>query len=343
MGSVVRATSDLHLTQRTARWVFEALEVMREDAEKHGGYTVLVGDILDQPETVHMPTWNRLRDILKSFRGRVIVAVGNHDQYHGARNALEGLHGNNVDVISEAQITGVGLVIPYVPPGTFWDTVKRARRAWKADGGSPDVANTWWTHQGWRGSYLNSMKRNTDGLSCARIDAELVISGHYHMPQNLGPIIYCGSPWQTSFAEEGQVKGWLRWDNLDPTSPTVPNRIAFDLTAPRHHTVLWDLRNGDNPKKPEGWRKGDKVRIVVNGTRDDAKRNAEAIEAAGLEGASIVADPTGSKREVIDPNADKREAITQYIDRVYGPEAGLTPEALHEWAGEAGLWSESNK
>lgn len=338
----VRATSDLHLTQRTAPWVFEAIEALREDAEKHGGYTVLVGDILDQPETVHMPTWNRLRDLLRSFRGRVIVAVGNHDQYDGQRNALEALAGDNVEVVSEARITGVGLVVPYVPPAEFWKTVKRARAAWAEDGGDPDVARTWWTHQGWRGSYLNSMKRNTDGLSCKRIDADLVISGHYHMPQNLGPIIYCGSPWQTSFAEEGQIKGWLRWTAFDPSKPLVPVRVPFDLSAPRHHTVLWDLKNGDNPAKPDGYRDGDRVRIVVNGTRDDVKRHTEAVADAGLEGAAIVADPTGSRREVIDHNADQKQALTQYIDRVFGPEAGMTPATLHEWASEAGLWSESN-
>ena len=335
---VVRATSDLHLAQRTARWVFEALDALREDADAHGGITVLVGDILDQAETVHMPTWNRLRDTLQAFRGRVIVAAGNHDQYDGQRNALEALGSASVDVVSDARITGVGLVIPYVPPGEFWETVKAARQSWEGD---PAVANTWWTHQGWRGSYLNSMRRNTDGLSCRRIEAKIVISGHYHMPQNLGPIIYCGSPWETSFAEEGQVKGWLRWEAFDPTDPAVPARIPFDLTAPRHHTVLWDLKNGDKPEKPSSYRDGDRVRIVVNGTREDVKRHGVDIADAGLSGAAIVAYPTASRRGVIDRHAGKADALNQYIDRVYGPEPGMTPLALQEWASEVGLWSES--
>ena len=338
---VVRATSDLHLSQRSSKWVFEALEALRADAASTGGHTVLVGDILDQPESVHMPTWNRLRDVLRSFKGTVIVAVGNHDQYDGQRNALEALEGGSVRVISAAQMTGVGLVVPYVPPADFWKTVKRASAEWVADGGDPEFTRTWWTHQGWRGSYLNNMHRDRDGLSCKQIDADLVISGHYHMPQNLGPIIYCGSPWQTSFAEEGQVKGWLRWDEFDARKPEIPRRVPFETSAPRHHTVLWDVRGGDNPVKPEGYRKGDRVRIVANGTRADVKKAAKAVKKAGLEGASIVADSEGSRREVIDRRAGPIEAAIQYIDRVHGPdEATLTPIALHEWALEAGVWSQ---
>lgn len=343
---IIRATSDLHLTQRTAPWVFEALEQLRADDEKHGGTTVLVGDILDQANTVHMPTFNRLRDVLESFKGCVIVVAGNHDQYgHEGRNALESLHGHSnphsIRVVSEPTVTGVGLMIPYTQPDQFWSAVDKAKAeaATMKDG---DKIKVWWTHQGWRGSYLNNMRRDRDGLSCRRVDAQLVVSGHYHLPQNLGPIIYCGSPYETSFAEEGQAKGWLRWEVSNHRefveNPQVPDRVAYNLTAPRHWTVLWDL-TGEEPKAPKHMKDGDKVRVIVNGTRDEVKKRSKVLKKAGLEGAAIVADVSGSRRRVIDRNTTAQEAVVQFIDRIYGPdEERIHPGNLHLWADEVGLW-----
>jgi len=340
MPTVIRATSDLHLSQRSAEWVFAALEPLRADAEEHGGTTVLVGDILDQPSMVHMPTFNRLREVLQSFKGSVLVVAGNHDQYDGTRNALEALDGGNVTVISEPMVTRVGLVVPYLPPDRFWEAVEALKReATEAQMGC------WWTHQGWRGSYLNNMRRDHDGLSCKRVTAKLVVSGHYHMPQNLGPIIYCGSPYETSFSEEGQRKGWLRWTAKTPRAfaadPGIPERVPFAIGAPVHHTVQWDLQGAD-PKRPKGLKRGDRVRIVVNGTRDEVKKRAQTLKKAGLEGAAIVAEVGGGVREVIDRNSNPQDAVVQYVDRVHGPDPlRIPPVALHLWADEVGLWESS--
>jgi DNA repair exonuclease SbcCD nuclease subunit len=326
---ILRATSDLHLTTRSARWVFEALDALHADDAEHGGITVIVGDVFDQAENVHMPTFNRLRDTLASFRGDVFVTVGNHDQYNGRRNACEALAGGRVRVISETAETEIGLAVPYVPASEFWPEVK-------AHNG--DAHKYWWTHQGWRGSYLNNMVRNRDGLSPANIGADLVISGHYHMPQVIGPVIYCGSPWQTSFAEEGQAKGWLRWATFDPNAPEPPKRIAFETTAPRHWTVEWNPNETEAPQRPEGSRDGDRIRIVTTATRSEVKDRAKAIKRAGLEGASIVAQAAESRRNVIDRTAKPRDAARQYIDRVFGPKTGARPVDLHEWAKDRGVW-----
>ena len=78
---------------------------------------------------------------------------------------------------------------------------------------------------------------------------------------------------------------------------------------------------------------------MATGTRDDVKQRATQIMKAGLEGASIVAQATGSQRHVIDRGSTPIDAALQYIDRVHGPDIGpISPIALHEWALEAGLW-----
>ena len=262
---IIRATSDLHLTQRSAVWVFEALEQLRADDEEHGG---------------------------------------------------------------EPELTAIGWMLPYLQPDKFWGAIKRLTAEDKTmKGGETKV---WWTHQGWRGSYLNNMRRDNEGLSCKRVTADLVVSGHYHLPQNLGPIIYCGSPYETSFAEEGQVKGWLQ--------PKVPKRVPYQISAPKHWTVLWDLAD-EKPTAPAGMKQGDKVRVIVNGTRDEVKKRPKALKQAGLEGAAIVADPRGNHRRVIDINTTAQDAAIQFIDRIYGPdEDKLHPANLHLWADEVQLW-----
>jgi len=337
---IVRATSDLHLTQRSAEWVFAALGELRADADKHGGHTVLVGDVFDQSTTIHMPTWNRLRDLLIDWPGQVFVVAGNHDQYSGYRNVLEGLGGQgDVSVISEPRRTPLGLMVPYTPPDKFWSTAEDASKnapAIQDIGSSPPI---WWTHQGWRGSYLNNMRRDRDGLSVKQAGKRLIISGHYHMPQNLGSVIYCGSPYETSFAEEGQIKGWLRWGDL--SSAPEPTRVPFKkVGAPKHWTVRWDPALGD-PERPKGWKKGDKIRVIAAASRDELKSigAAKTLKAAGLEGASIVVEVAGKGRAVIDRNAAPQEAAMQYVDRVFGPEESrVHPVALHSWATEVDLW-----
>jgi len=315
-----RATSDLHLTPKTAEWVFSALRELREDAEERGGFTVLVGDIFDQPKTVDMPTFNRLRDMVQAWPSSLTIIAGNHDQYDGKRNALEALAGGSCRVISEPTVTDIGLCVPYLPPSTFWQEIEGL------------TADVWWTHQGWRGSYLNNMRRDTDGLDCGRMTAKLCVSGHYHAPQNIGPIIYCGSPYQTTFAEEGQIKGWLAWDG-----ELRPRRIPFEqVMAPRHWTVEW--QHGEKPVIPEGYRDGDKVRIVTTASRDEVKKS-KAIRQAGLSGASIVSRSNNAERVTISDEGSPFEKACEYTRRVFGTDAQRPdPESLREWAEQAALW-----
>lgn len=317
-----RATSDLHLTPKTADHVFAALRELRDDAEDRGGFTVLVGDILDQPRTVDMPTFNRLRDMLRKWPGDgVHVVVGNHDQYDGTRNALEALEGGACTIVSEPTVTDLGVMVPYLDPSIFWQRVE-------ALNASKDVV--WWTHQGWQGAYLNNMRRDRDGLNCGRMDAPMCVSGHYHAPQNLGRIIYCGSPYQTTFAEEGQIKGWLAWDG-----DIRPRRVPYELVrAPRHWTVDWTP--GEEAALPDGWREGDKVRVRTTATRDEVKRSK--VLTGALSGASVVAAIKRSDRVGLDA-ATPIEAVREYVAAVFGPDAARPdPATLDEWAREAGLW-----
>lgn len=332
-GKPVRATSDLHLTPRSEAWVFAALSELQADAQATKGHTFILGDVFSQGDVVDMRLWNRLRTVLQMWPAAVTVIPGNHDQYDGYRNCLEGLSGGSCRVINRPAWTTFGRVVPYTVPDQFEAAIKGIQ-------GPPPVGEPllpfMWAHHGFQGAYRNTMNRDSDGVSCAAIpdDVQIVVTGHYHMPQNLGPIIYCGSPYETTFAEEGQAKGWLRWD--DPFSDPAPVRVPFgDLGAPRHYTIRWDPDAGE-PIPPPGLREIDNVRVVTQATRKKAKEHAGQLARAGLAGAAIMARAErGSSRGIIRQGMTARQAAERYV---IANADKMDPVAMDAFALETGLW-----
>lgn len=323
---MLRAASDLHLAPHTAQWVGEALADLRADARDHSGPTVLCGDIFDQPKSVDMPLYNWLRDELRAFAPeRVIVIPGNHDQYDGWRNACEALAGDNVHVVSEPErVPGVGLCVPHMAASKWLDTVQRMR-----PGGVPLV----FAHQGFKGSYLNSMVRDTTGIRVSGLDGLVVVTGHYHMPQNVAQVIYCGSPYQTSHAETGQTKGFLVWRDIGRKTwvDWLPERVPYkSVTAPRYWTVAWD--GSGEPPLPKGYAKGDIVRLVTPARREDL--DGKALKRVGLQGASIVAPSSATPR--VDLRARRpADAVAEYIAVARN---GIEPSDLRAYMEEEALW-----
>ncbi len=71
---------------------------------------------------------------------------------------------------------------------------------------------------------------------------KIVFSGHFHHHQHKGNIVYVGSPFQTSFGEEGQKKGFVVLD-----AHTLEWEFLEYNKAPKHITVsttdLEDINN----------------------------------------------------------------------------------------------------
>lgn len=328
----MRAASDLHLAPHTAQWVFEALADLRADADAHGGPTVIAGDIFDQPKVVDVPLFNRLRDTLAAFPDRVVIVPGNHDQYDGWRNACEALAGGNVEVVNEPRLVeGVGLCIPYTDPAKWGAIVANARPRL----GTPKLPPLVFAHQGFKGSYLNSMVRDRTGIQVTGLDGLVVATGHYHMPQNVAQVIYCGSPYQTSHAETGQLKGFLAWPAKVRATwvDWLPDRRPYpSVTAPRYWTVTWDGTGA--PSKPAEAREGDIIRVVTTLSREAlAGAPAKALKKAGLAGAAIVTAPQARPR--VDLQAvGPVDAVDEYVQGV----RTVNPEELRDFMQTEGVW-----
>lgn len=321
----VAATSDLHLSTDTAPYVWRALEEVA--AAGPWDCVVLAGDILDQADVVSSRLLLELRERVAAL-GRVMIVAGNHDQHDHPRTPLEVLDGV-AHVVTTPGLTPLGVVMPYWP-STLWGDVVRGLAVDSV--GVPMV----WAHQGFRGAYRNAMTRDTDGIPVAEVPAGyLVATGHYHCPQVAGPVVYCGSPYEATFAEEGQRKGFLVWDNL--LVSTTPWRHAYsDLGAPRHRTILWDPAVG--PPITEGLSSRDRVRVRTTATRRDARAAAAQLAAAGLEAAPVLAQPDEAEgRNLVSASLGPWEAADAYVDRVILPRGDVDPDDMARFKEDV-LW-----
>jgi len=332
----IRATSDLHLTQATAPYVFAALEQLRKDASKYGGVTVVCGDVFEQGVSANMPLWNRLRDLLFSWPGPIVLVPGNHDQYDEYRNALEGLHGGSSIVVShptpQLRIPRFGTIGGAIPYTHDFDSVFQYVLKDRS-GAAPKLV---FCHHGFKGAYLNDMYKCRRGGSVRSIPADtLVVSGHYHMPQVLGRVVYCGSPYQLTFSEEGQGKGWLLWK--DASKSLIPIRKPFKgLGAPRHVTIHWDIGDGA-PVKPDWLEDRDKVRVIVSASRADVPNMSATLEKAGII-APVMYRPisTPTARSIDDFSGDVLGAVVSYMER----NAAAAPTDMHAFAQREELWQD---
>ena len=332
----IRATSDLHLTQATAPYVFAALEQLRKDAHKHGGATVICGDVFDQAVSVNMPLWNMLLGVLRSFRGAVVLIPGNHDQYDDYRNALEGFHGGKIKVVTTADPRVVayggdriGACIPYT--SNFDDVFQ-----WVLENRDRNAPKLVFCHHGFKGAYLNEMYKCRRGASVRSIPGDtLVVSGHYHMPQVLGRVIYCGSPYELTFSEEGQDKGWLLWK--DASKSLIPKRIAFkDLGAPRHITIHWDPDEG-SPSKPKGLRDSDRVRVIVPSSKSDHPDAASDLNKAGILAPVVFRPVSGATVQAIDDfKGDVIGAVRAFVQN----NSAHSPDDMWDFSEREGLWED---
>jgi hypothetical protein len=326
----MRAASDLHLSPISRPWVLEVLAQLREDTLEHGGPTVLVGDLLDVAEVVHGESLVEMYRALQGWPGELWIVPGNHD--YPNRNLysspLELFHGGPVHVVKMPSWTPVGLMIPFQRPSDFWFKVKAALRNQK-----PDHPNVWWSHQGWNGAYMNTMRRDTRGLSQANISADLVVSGHYHLPHGVGKVVYCGSPYETTFACEGQTKGFLRWDG----TTLYPERVPFVTSAPKHVSITWDPAEG--PPEIPTLRPQDIPRIITTASREVARAASDQLKKAGL-GSVPVITSAASSAAVRVAASEPWEAVEAHLIERHG-QGGPDPMAVREYAEEADLWMQT--
>lgn len=264
--------ADLHLREDTEGVVFsEVLPALhREALADPDRQLVCLGDFWHLRYLVPVYLQNRVYRFFEALGRdgvRLTLLPGNHDQIDpSGNNALEVFGSNwNVTVYHEPIWTAQGLWVPYRKDRAAF----RAALALPRPQGAPAVL---WTHHGVQGARMSAEQIDTDGVPVAELVVfPLVLTGHYHMAQTVGPVTYIGSPYQVKADEAGQRKGFMRYRSGG-------SREFVELIAGKRYHLLRATR----PEELDlsGVRPGDEVRLQLPAGAVGAAF-AKAIEARG--------------------------------------------------------------
>lgn len=173
--------------------------------DRHPSFIVVLGDILDRHETIHVSPLtratifiNRLQEIAPTY-----MLIGNHDlknnrQFLSTEHPFAALKlwGPNLVVVDIPHTANIGghrfVFLPYVPPGRFVEALDYVPE-WMA-------TTTIFGHQEFRGVRQGAIV-SVQGDEWP-LTHPYVVTGHIHDYQELQPnILYPGTPIQHSFGD----------------------------------------------------------------------------------------------------------------------------------------------
>jgi DNA repair exonuclease SbcCD nuclease subunit len=300
--------SDLHLRDKSAETVFQEVfpglfAAVSKDPDKT---LACLGDFWHVRYKIPVSLQNevlKFLDALEKSGIRLILLPGNHDQV-----SVEGEHAlevfrkyPNVTIMTEPAWNEYGFWIPYRKRSE--DTLRALEFAVKTRGMQPPVL---WMHHEILGAAMNSAIRDTTGLDPNYLKEWIVLSGHYHMRQQLGTVRYIGSPYQVDAGEAGQAKGYAVWYPASRELGWVDTNWGT-----RYHKLV---AQEDGSVDLTGVQKGDEVRLVVPAGMDSSK----VLERVQNAGASLIATPvvqTSESRLAVSEGAGVKDFAVEYVNQ----------------------------
>lgn len=172
------------------------------------------------------------REFSKKFKRGVYVILGNHDVYYKDRTDVHSLEGidlmfSNFHVVTRPKIFRVGqqghtfLLQPWV------DDIHLLRESI-----SSHTADYLICHADVRGSVLSKFTKLEHGLEIADlIPFQRVYSGHIHIRQEIGNVLYVGTPYEMDRGDRGNTKGFYV---LDVSGESVSETFIENTISPKH-------------------------------------------------------------------------------------------------------------
>lgn len=187
-----------------------------------------LGDVVDRRKFINYVILNQFRtrlvDRLRAKNIFVDVLVGNHDvPYRNSNevNAVTELFGSypNVNLIHEPVIRQYEslsvAMIPWINSGNYSSTMKFIQEC------KADVAMA---HLELAGFEMDKGNVNRDGMDRELFSRfETVYSGHYHHKSDDGHVYYLGNPYQMTWADVDDVRGFHVLDTETRELEFIPN------------------------------------------------------------------------------------------------------------------------
>ena len=208
--------------------------------------TVLIlGDTFDRRKYVNFYALDRAKkmffDKLEERGIRVHMLAGNHDTYYKNTNEVNSpelllTEYNNIDVISKPEtiiIDGTSIcMMPWICPDNYQDSIDQIKNT---------KAEICMGHFEIAGFAMHRGMESHDGLSKDLFQRfDMVFSGHYHHRSDDGHIYYLGNPYELTWQDYNDTRGFHLFD-------LETRRLDF---IANHYTMFKRIEYDDKEKEP---------------------------------------------------------------------------------------------
>jgi DNA repair exonuclease SbcCD nuclease subunit len=325
--------ADTHLGVRNDSLVFDAhireffTQTFFPYLDAHGIKTVVhLGDVFDRRKYINFQTLKSCRTyFFEPLRDRdvdMLVLPGNHDTYFKNTNDL-----NSLDLLLReyANIQIVDEPTDWIPDGREQDAILLVpwicpeNEAECARAIVTSMSKSCFGHFGINGFEMYRGVAADHGMEAnAFASYDRVFSGHFHHKSTAGNIHYLGSPYQMTWSDFGDPRGFHVYETTTGELEFIPNpkvmfnKVFYDDT--REQTLV-----ADAPKYA-----GTYVKLVVVNKTDfyQFDRVVDALYRAGVQELKIVEefgdiDTEGLGEDTLDVE-DTLTLLSEYVDTVEG-------------------------
>lgn len=289
---------------------YQFFPYLKEHDIKH---VVHLGDLVDKRKVINYRTLDQVNDFLFNIKYLDIVA-GNHDCYYkntNIPNALEELvtdqyhnvYSNHCGFFLETD----GFVLcPWICPDNYEYIMNQLEKT---------TAQVLMGHFEINGFNMNSGIVCENGLDKKIFDKfDLVFSGHFHQKSQSGSIHYLGAPYEMTWADCGQERGFYIFDTETRELEFIRNnnrmfhRIEWDntplnvlpLEEYENRYVKVIVKNKDNQEKFDHW---------LETLNDVSPASVQVIENS----LNLLLE---DEDEILDTDKDTLSIIRKYVNQI---------------------------
>lgn len=203
-------------------------------------FVVVLGDILDRHETIHVTALCRSVEFLKNLKNlcKLYVLIGNHDlknnkQYMSTEHPFSSLKhwGENITIVDKPILNVINdnkfIFCPYIPTGRFIEALNTID-GWKS-------SKCIFAHQEFKGSDMSGVVSSIGDVW--DLENPDVVSGHIHTYQKPQKnILYPGTPFQHNFNDtNNKTVSMLFFDRIygyteERISLNIPEKITIRVS-----------------------------------------------------------------------------------------------------------------
>ena len=197
--------------------------------EEHGIKSIIhLGDVTDRRKWVSYKTLHRFKKVMDKMKSEydLSIIIGNHDTYYkntNRVNSMDCLFDDGIDVYeetSEASFDGLDvLMVPWINSGNEESTLKRIKES---------KASVVFGHLNLAGFPFAKGSVSMDGMNRGVYKKfDMVFSGHFHTRSHMDNVWYLGSPFEQTWIDYGEERGFHVFDTDTLELEFVPNPLKM--------------------------------------------------------------------------------------------------------------------